>query len=100
MSIYTLIPLLPLAASITLALFGRRLEGRGHRVVLAEASDRLGGRFALAAATAEPNAALLRWYEGEMERSGVDVRLETALDAQAIRAFGADRVFVVDLPGL
>jgi NADH-quinone oxidoreductase subunit L len=34
MSIYTLIPLLPLGAALTLALFGRRLEGTGHKLVI------------------------------------------------------------------
>ena len=34
MSIYTLIPLLPLGAALTLALFGRRLQGVGHRIVI------------------------------------------------------------------
>ena len=34
MSIYTLIPLLPLGAAFTLALFGRRLQGVGHRIVI------------------------------------------------------------------
>ncbi len=34
MSYYTLIPLLPLAAAATLALFGRRLEGVGQRIVV------------------------------------------------------------------
>ena len=34
MSIYALIPLLPLAAALTLALFGRRLQGAGHRIVI------------------------------------------------------------------
>ncbi len=34
MSIYTLIPLLPLGAALTLTLFGRRLEGTGHRIVI------------------------------------------------------------------
>ncbi|MFL2547272.1 MAG: NADH-quinone oxidoreductase subunit L [Candidatus Rariloculaceae bacterium] len=34
MSIYTLIPLLPLVAAVTLALFGRRLDGSGHRIVV------------------------------------------------------------------
>lgn len=34
MSIYTLIPLLPLVASVILALNRRRLEGRGHRIVI------------------------------------------------------------------
>ena len=34
MSLYALIPLLPLTAALTLALFGRRLEGFGHRIVI------------------------------------------------------------------
>ena len=48
---------------------------RGHHVELVEAAPRLGGRFRLAAATAEPNAELLAWYEGEMARNEVVVRL-------------------------
>ena len=67
---------------------------RGHEVVLAEASARLGGRFALAARTAEPNAALLRWFESEMERRKVEVRLDTRMDADAIESAGFDAVFV------
>jgi len=67
---------------------------RGHDVVLAEAEDRLGGRFALAACTAEPNGALLRWFESEMERRAVEVRLDTRMDADAIEAAGFDDVFV------
>jgi len=34
MSIYTLIPLLPLGAALILALFGRRLQGTGHKLVI------------------------------------------------------------------
>jgi NADH-quinone oxidoreductase subunit L len=34
MSIYALIPLLPFGAALTLALFGRRLEGTGHKLVI------------------------------------------------------------------
>ena len=34
MSMYTLIPLLPLAAAFVLAIFGERLEGRGQRLVV------------------------------------------------------------------
>lgn len=80
---------------------------RGDRVVLAEADDRLGGRFALAARTAETNAALLRWFEGEMSRREVEVRLKTRMDADTIAAEGFDAVFVAtgarwprpDVPG-
>jgi NADPH-dependent 2,4-dienoyl-CoA reductase/sulfur reductase-like enzyme len=67
---------------------------RGHTVVLVEASSRLGGRFALAAKTAEPNAELLAWMEGEMERQAVEVRLETRMDVDAICAGGFDEVIV------
>jgi 2,4-dienoyl-CoA reductase (NADPH2) len=67
---------------------------RGHRITLVEADDRLGGRFALAAATAEPNAELLAWLEGEMARREVDVRLGTRLDAAAIAAGDWDEVVV------
>ena len=34
MSIYTLIPLLPLTASFILILFGEGLQGKGHRLVI------------------------------------------------------------------
>ena len=34
MSIYTLIPFLPLTAALLLVLFGERLQGTGHRLVI------------------------------------------------------------------
>jgi len=67
---------------------------RGHRMTLVEADDRLGGRFALAAATAVPNAELLAWLEAEMARREIDVRLGTRLDAEAIAAQEWDEVVV------
>ena len=67
---------------------------RGHRMTLVEAQDRLGGRFALAAATARPNAELLAWLEGEMTRRQVDVRLGSRMDAEAIAAGAWDEVVV------
>ena len=67
---------------------------RGHRMTLVEADARLGGRFALAAATAVPNAELLAWLEGEMARREIALRLGTRLDAEAIAAEGWDEVVV------
>lgn len=67
---------------------------RGHDVRLVEASDRLGGRFALAAATATPNAELLAWWAGEMDRRAIDVRLDTRVDADAILDGGFDEVIL------
>ncbi|MEM9175394.1 MAG: FAD-dependent oxidoreductase, partial [Myxococcota bacterium] len=65
---------------------------RGHAVRLVEASGRLGGRFALAARTAEPNAELLAWLEGEVARLDVDVRLGVRAEAQAVAAEAFDAV--------
>ena len=67
---------------------------RGHDVRLVEESDRLGGRFALAARAAEPNAELLAWLEGEMARRAIDVRLGERAEAQAIVAEGFDEVIL------
>jgi len=67
---------------------------RGHSVVLAEAGSRLGGRFALAARTAAPNAELLAWLEGEMERQKVEVRLGTRMDLESVVDGGFDEVIV------
>lgn len=72
----------------------RRAALRGHEVTLLEAGARLGGRFALAAHTAAPNAKLLRWLEGELSRLPVEVRLETRLEAAQIAALAPDHVIV------
>ncbi|MGE0386054.1 MAG: FAD-dependent oxidoreductase [Gammaproteobacteria bacterium] len=69
---------------------------RGHRVVLAEASPRLGG--AVNVAKRAPHLHGLGdstdWLEREVYRLGVQVRLNTYMDADAVRAEGADHVIV------
>ncbi len=65
---------------------------QGHSVVLADASSRLGGKLAYAAATYDPNADLLRWLRRQVEQLGVDVRLGVSVDADYVRASGADIV--------
>ncbi len=69
---------------------------RGHQVTLAEASDRLGGQFRLAGM--QPRRAqildLLAWYERQLERLQVVVRLNTPMDGEEITQFGADSVIV------
>ncbi len=67
---------------------------RGHEVILAEASDRLGGRWALASATSDVNAELLGWFEHQLDRLGVDVRLGTRLDADGVSALSPHAVVV------
>ena len=69
---------------------------RGHRVVLAEAADRLGGAFRLAGE--QPRRAqildLIRWYEMRFEKLGVEVRFNTYMEGADVAAFGADTVIL------
>jgi 2,4-dienoyl-CoA reductase-like NADH-dependent reductase (Old Yellow Enzyme family) len=68
----------------------RRLAERGHRVVLHEASDRLGGMLRLAE-QADPNLlGLADWMAAAAVDAGVEVRLSSPVDAAA--ATGADVV--------
>jgi 2,4-dienoyl-CoA reductase-like NADH-dependent reductase (Old Yellow Enzyme family)/pyruvate/2-oxoglutarate dehydrogenase complex dihydrolipoamide dehydrogenase (E3) component len=72
----------------------RVAAARGHRVTLVEKSPRLGGQFALAGRQPTRDAInrLLDWYEHELMRSQVEVRLATELAAEQIRAAGFDVV--------
>jgi len=64
----------------------RSAAERGHRVTLAEASNRLGGNFLLAGM--QPRRAqildLLAWYERQLERLGVEIRLNTYVEASDV----------------
>ncbi len=72
----------------------RAAAERGHRVILAEASSRLGGNFLLAGE--QPRRAqildLIAWYERQLEKLQVEVRLGTYVEADDIAAFEADHV--------
>ena len=67
---------------------------RGHDVTLFEASDHLGGALRFAALVYEPNLRLLNWLTRQMKEQGVDVRLTTAADIEAIRTIGPDVLIV------
>ncbi|MHA6645468.1 oxidoreductase [Mesorhizobium sp. A623] len=69
---------------------------RGHKVVLAEASSRLGGNFLLAGM--QPRRAqildLMAWYERQLEKLGVEVRLNSYVEAKDIDPSEANVVVV------
>ncbi|MFN4142880.1 FAD-dependent oxidoreductase [Aestuariivirga sp.] len=69
---------------------------RGHRVTLAEASDRLGGQFRLAGLTPRRHQIIdyLDWFERQLSKLQVKVLLNTPLDAEEAKAMGADVVIV------
>jgi 2,4-dienoyl-CoA reductase-like NADH-dependent reductase (Old Yellow Enzyme family)/thioredoxin reductase len=74
----------------------RVAASRGHKVTLAEASDRLGGQFRLAGM--QPRRAqildLLAWYETQLGKLQVTVRLNTYMEPDEVRGFGADAVVI------
>lgn len=67
---------------------------RGHHVTLAEAAAHLGGQFHLAGLQPRRGQItdLISWYDRQLTRLGVDVRLNTYMDADDIKCEGADRV--------
>ncbi len=67
---------------------------RGHSVTLYEKSDKLGGVFIAAAAPSfkEKDRDLIKWYEREITRYPIEVKLNT--EVTDISALGADEVIV------
>jgi NADPH-dependent 2,4-dienoyl-CoA reductase/sulfur reductase-like enzyme len=74
----------------------RTLALRGHRVLLREASRRLGGQVALAARA--PHRAdvgqIVRWLEAEVLKLGVDVECSSPVDADVVAELAPDEVVI------
>ncbi len=72
----------------------RVAASRGHDVTLAEAAPTLGGRFRLAGEQPRRSQILdlIAWYEGELARLGVDLRLNTPMEGADVAGFAADAV--------
>ena len=78
-------------------LFRSRVSAeRGHHVTLVEAGPRLGGSFRLAGIQPRRTQILdlLDWYERQLSRHGVDVRLNTPYDVADVQALTPDQVIV------
>ena len=69
---------------------------RGHKVTLAEASDRVGGQFRLAGLAPRRHQIIdfIDWYERQLSRLQVKVILNAPLDAGEVRALNADVVIM------
>jgi len=70
----------------------RVAAGRGHKVTLAEASHQLGGQFRFAGMQPRRGQILdlIGWYEHELARHQVNVRLNTPMEADEVRASDSD----------
>jgi 2,4-dienoyl-CoA reductase (NADPH2) len=69
---------------------------RGHRVTLFEAADRIGGQFNVAKRIPgkEEFHETLRYYEVMLDKHGVDVRLNTRVSVDDLKAGGFDEVIL------
>ena len=69
---------------------------RGHRVTLFEASDRIGGQFNVAKRIPgkEEFHETLRYYQVMLDKHGVDVRLNTRVSVEDLKAGGFDEVIL------
>ncbi|WP_233610492.1 FAD-dependent oxidoreductase, partial [Corallococcus sp. AB049A] len=74
----------------------RVLAERGHRVVLFEATDRLGGQLALAtrAHLRHDLKGIVDWREAELERLGVTLHLNAYATVETVLAEAPDIVIV------
>ena len=71
-----------------------RLKGRGHRPILIEKLDRLGGAFVGAAITYEPNDRYLAWLKREVENEGIQVCLNSTATTDTLTGLNPDAVIV------
>jgi 2-enoate reductase len=74
----------------------RLLTIRGHDVTLYEKSGRLGGVFVAAAAPGfkEHDKALIHWYENQLKKLEVTIRLNTEITAAQLAGLDADEIIV------
>jgi 2,4-dienoyl-CoA reductase-like NADH-dependent reductase (Old Yellow Enzyme family)/pyruvate/2-oxoglutarate dehydrogenase complex dihydrolipoamide dehydrogenase (E3) component len=74
----------------------RRTAFSGHHVTLCESRSWLGGQIRLAAMIPmrQEIADMLPWYELQLAKYGVEVRLNTIVDAKYLEAASPDVVFV------
>lgn len=71
-----------------------RLDRQGHQVTLLESSGRIGGTLQFAALAYAANERLLDWQRRNIERSGVEVRLNTLATPELVASLKPDAVLV------
>lgn len=95
--------ILPASASKRVAIVGGGIGGmeaalvcakRGHKATIFEKTDKLGGVFIAAAAPSfkEKDRALIAWYERELQKYPIEVKLNT--EVQKVDELDADEVII------
>ncbi len=77
----------------------RNLKLRGYNnITVVDQKKKVGGLLNLAQVLNDEIIPLTAWYQNEMKRLGIDVRLNTKADANFVANFGADEVIVATGP--
>ncbi|WP_311269559.1 FAD-dependent oxidoreductase [Sphingobium sp. WCS2017Hpa-17] len=73
----------------------RLLAGKGHEVILCEASDRLGGTAQFASVAYKPNERIVYWLRRQVsEASNIEIRLNTRITPDLLDEIRPDEVVV------
>lgn len=72
----------------------RILAHKGHKVILCEATNRLGGTAQFASVAYAPNQRIVDWLKREVIHRSIEVRLNTRVTPELARELGADEVIV------
>lgn len=72
----------------------RRLAALGHKPILIERSERLGGTLRFASLAYPANERLLDWLQSELAELRVEVRLSTEATPELLRQLGVEEVVV------
>jgi 2,4-dienoyl-CoA reductase-like NADH-dependent reductase (Old Yellow Enzyme family)/siroheme synthase (precorrin-2 oxidase/ferrochelatase) len=72
----------------------RLLADKGHRVILCEASNRLGGTARFASVAYAPNERIVTWLGRQVSAGNIDVRMNTRVTPDILREITPDEVVV------
>lgn len=96
-------PLTPASVEKTVLVIGGGVGGmeaaitlrqRGHKVILAEKEDRLGGLLNIAGMPTFKNndRELIKWFEKQLNDLDVDIRLQTTITPETVKEIHADAI--------
>jgi len=72
----------------------RRLTIKGHKVILLEQSDRLGGTAQFASIAYAPNERILNWLKRQVSELGIEIRFKTQATPELLETLNPDEVIV------
>ncbi len=72
----------------------RILAAKGHKVILCEATSRLGGTAQFASVAYKPNQGIIDWLKRQVREGSIEVRLNTRVTPELARELKVDEIVV------